>query len=481
MAYNFHPFGMLMPGRYTSDTNSRCLLVSRSTWTTTMMDSCYPPVQLTGTATTLGTATYNSPGGGTFAAAAPRATDAVVLNQTIASGIDNILTFDVVDLKEGDEEGVLVTVLETIDNVPYVIEGGRLRQGKDQRISFRSTGNNIQVVLNGPYTNLILAQICTHYARSTAQTYLVEVCDESKDRYKFGFQGQEKDNELKGVGNSLDFGARIYDSRVARWLSVDNIKKNHLSSYQFGRNSPIVLIDPDGNTEYYFNGKWVASDNQKNGLIGIVKTKGVNKQIKKGTFLYPEPISMKNGDNTNEIFVIESNVLSKANEVLKLSLSEKGENREFGTTMYRDEENPGRYRAAYNGIQEGKEFDLNTAVGMSVELLGGDISIHSHATGVGKINGRNMNADEASGGDMGNMDKEDMTIIVGKKKRSDITAEIVTKDELGVPLKESKTIYHDGRGKSGTIEIYDKDNKSKAVQSISGSDAQKIIDDYSKR
>ncbi|HTO15169.1 MAG TPA: RHS repeat-associated core domain-containing protein [Edaphocola sp.] len=248
MAYNFHPFGMLMPGRYTSDTNSRCLLVSRSTWTTTMVDSCYPAVQLTGTATTLGVATYNSPGGGTFAVAAPSATDAVVLNQTIASGIDNILTFDVMDIKEGDEEGVLVTVLETIDNVPYVIGGGRLRQGKDQRISFRSTGNNIQVVLNGPYSNLILAQICTRYARSTAQTYLVEVCDESKDRYRFGFNGQEKDNELKGIGNSLDFAFRTYDSRLGRFLSQDPLFRSYPwnSSYAFAENDVIRSIDLEG-------------------------------------------------------------------------------------------------------------------------------------------------------------------------------------------------------------------------------------------
>ncbi|HTO15166.1 MAG TPA: hypothetical protein VLZ83_05320 [Edaphocola sp.] len=244
MAYDYYPFGMLMHGRYTSDTNSRCLLVSRNTWTTTMVDSCYPAVQLTGTATTLGVATYNSPGGSTFAAAAPSATDAVVLNQTIASGIDNVLTFDVVDLKEGDEEGVLVTVLETIDNVPYVIGGGRLRQGKDQRISFRSTGNNIQVVLNGPYSNLILAQICTRYARSTAQTYLVEVCDESKDRYTFGYNGIEKVNEIAGIGNHYTALFGEYDPRRGRRWNLDPKPNISISPYSLYANNPILFSDP---------------------------------------------------------------------------------------------------------------------------------------------------------------------------------------------------------------------------------------------
>lgn len=31
----------------------------------------------------------------------------------------------------------------------------------------------------------------------------------------------EKDDEMKGVGNSLNFGDRIYDSRIGDFLSVD--------------------------------------------------------------------------------------------------------------------------------------------------------------------------------------------------------------------------------------------------------------------
>ncbi|HTO15173.1 MAG TPA: hypothetical protein VLZ83_05355 [Edaphocola sp.] len=259
MAYNFYPFGMLMPGRYTSDTNRRCLLVSRSTWTTTMVDSCYSSVQLTGTASVLGVASYSS-SGGTFAAAAPSATDAVVLNQTVASGIDNVLTFDMLDLRDGDKEVVLVTVLETIDNVPYVIGGRRLRQGKDQRISFRSTGNNIQVVLNGPYSNLILAQICTRYARSNAQTYLVEVCDESNDRYRFGFNGQEKVNEIAGVGNHNTAEFWEYDTRLGRRWNLDPIVKPWESGYAVYRNSPIAVADPDGQDGVVTSGSGTETD-----------------------------------------------------------------------------------------------------------------------------------------------------------------------------------------------------------------------------
>ncbi len=67
----------------------------------------------------------------------------------------------------------------------------------------------------------------------------------SSSSYRFGFQGQEKDNEMKGDGNSLDFGARIYDSRLGRFLSVDPLFKKYiyLSSYSFAANNPIKFID----------------------------------------------------------------------------------------------------------------------------------------------------------------------------------------------------------------------------------------------
>ena len=66
--------------------------------------------------------------------------------------------------------------------------------------------------------------------------------------YTFGFNGQHKDNEIKGVGNSLDFGARIYDSRLGKWLSLDPLQSKYpfASPYNFVSNNPIKFIDVDG-------------------------------------------------------------------------------------------------------------------------------------------------------------------------------------------------------------------------------------------
>jgi RHS repeat-associated protein len=298
------------------------MTISKSNWTTVLVDTCISAYSLASAVSTTGTAS-SSTSGGNLVLTAPATSDMLELTQNVVAGVSNTIQLDINRLTGANDNGVQVVIVEEINNVEYVIGSGYLHQGSKQTLTFTPTFDVAKLKIYGPFDEMLIATTCTKKAKTVQHTYLVDVCDEDKDRYRFGFNGMEKDNELKGVGNSLDFGARMYDSRVARWLSVDNIKKNHLSSYQFGGNSPIVLVDPDGNTEYYFNGKWVGSDNQNNGLIGLVKTKDVRNQIKKGTYTYPEPTTMKNGDNTNEIFVMESNVLNSANEVLKNSLTKK--------------------------------------------------------------------------------------------------------------------------------------------------------------
>ena len=75
--------------------------------------------------------------------------------------------------------------------------------------------------------------------------------------YRYGFNGMEQDGELKGIGNSYDYGARFYDPRVARWLSLDPMfmKYESLSGYHFGYNNPIVTIDPNGKENVVVAGK----------------------------------------------------------------------------------------------------------------------------------------------------------------------------------------------------------------------------------
>lgn len=100
--------------------------------------------------------------------------------------------------------------------------------------------------------------------------------------YKFGFNGQEKVNEIAGIGNSLDFGERMYDSRIARFTSRDPLsgKFPYYSPYQFAGNKPIVAIDLDGLEEFYaIDGRLIGAgnpdDKRKMMVLSIEKAKDV--------------------------------------------------------------------------------------------------------------------------------------------------------------------------------------------------------------
>ena len=66
--------------------------------------------------------------------------------------------------------------------------------------------------------------------------------------YRFGFNGVERDDEIKGAENSYDFLFRIYDPRLGRFLSTDPLEKEYPwnSPYTFAENRVIDGKDLEG-------------------------------------------------------------------------------------------------------------------------------------------------------------------------------------------------------------------------------------------
>ena len=73
--------------------------------------------------------------------------------------------------------------------------------------------------------------------------------------YRYGFNGKEKDDEGEfGSITNYDYGFRIYNPAVGRFLSVDPLTKAYpwYTPYQFAGNKPIWAIDLDGLEELIF-------------------------------------------------------------------------------------------------------------------------------------------------------------------------------------------------------------------------------------
>jgi RHS repeat-associated protein len=71
----------------------------------------------------------------------------------------------------------------------------------------------------------------------------------SEDDYRYGFQGQEKDDEIKGgKGNSLNYKYRMHDPRIGRFFSRDPLSKQYAynSPYVFSENRVIDAVELEG-------------------------------------------------------------------------------------------------------------------------------------------------------------------------------------------------------------------------------------------
>ena len=68
------------------------------------------------------------------------------------------------------------------------------------------------------------------------------------DNYRYGFNNAEKDDEISGIGNTYDLGARMYNPRLGRMFSPDPREKEYpwQSTYAYYRNSPIWKLDYKG-------------------------------------------------------------------------------------------------------------------------------------------------------------------------------------------------------------------------------------------
>ena len=73
------------------------------------------------------------------------------------------------------------------------------------------------------------------------------------ENYRYGFQGQAVDDEIKGEGNSLFFKYRIHDPRIGRFLSIDPLAPDYPwnSPYAFSENRVIDSRELEGLERYY--------------------------------------------------------------------------------------------------------------------------------------------------------------------------------------------------------------------------------------
>jgi RHS repeat-associated protein len=84
--------------------------------------------------------------------------------------------------------------------------------------------------------------------------------------YRYAFQAQERDDEVKGEGNSINYTYRMHDTRLGRFFAVDPIggEYPYNSPYAFSENRIINSIEYEGLEA------WVVIEGGPNDEIGHV-------------------------------------------------------------------------------------------------------------------------------------------------------------------------------------------------------------------
>lgn len=106
-----------------------------------------------------------------------------------------------------------------------------------------------------------------------------EIIQLTEKKYRYGFNGQEKDNEVAGEGNINTALFWEYDTRLGRRWNLDPKPETSISDYACLENNPIWHLDPLGDKIIDDNGNEAEVSQRKNGKYKISGSFGIFRRI----------------------------------------------------------------------------------------------------------------------------------------------------------------------------------------------------------
>lgn len=261
--YDYYPFGMLMPERYVEDNTPQCVPVTYTKMVKTKTLITELPLSSADmnlftpfTGTRMGYIT-GSPDEIVIDGnnVDPAGAELVLTSSSVTTGVEVELTTHVVN--NDPMHQITVTLIQddgmgndvqldqaTVDVNDIVTLTGTAVSSLDMRVEYATAGTAGMNVLYARYYtvdqigNDIVAIICNDDGLFGTD-------------YRYGFNGQQKDNEITGTGNSNTAMFWQYDTRLGRRWNLDPVDQIGISNYAVFGNSPIIITDPLGDKLKY--------------------------------------------------------------------------------------------------------------------------------------------------------------------------------------------------------------------------------------
>ncbi|MDD3687815.1 MAG: hypothetical protein PHE56_13760 [Bacteroidales bacterium] len=208
--------------------------------------------------------------------------------------------------------------------------------------------------------------------------------------YLFGFNGQEKDDEVTGQTGSV-YTAMFweYDARIGRRWNIDPVDKPWLSSYHAFSNNPVARIDPLGDDDYFSsNGKFLYRDNSRTDYIRIIPQEKVDELVNKyqenllylGKNVVHIPISVQSEFSQNSVLMSEYRWGMNIEDG-KVAVAKIGKFYARSTNGYDGTENIIGQQASESLMSSGIDPYNNKIrhIGITIELPPATVSGHTHS------------------------------------------------------------------------------------------------------
>jgi RHS repeat-associated protein len=255
--YDYYPFGMLMKERCTSDTATQSVYMSQVVYSPqyTTVNNAMTGASITTTGTTAQTNYNGSISYTGTTAGIKKVLSNLIPNVPVSIKIKVLYNYKPLYIAVGEASAATPN---SYTNLLYsTMSNGSIN------FTFTPTQTNVELsIKEAALTPSIFAtsHLCftidsvnyTQQNGSTSSTQLVQISSKQNDKYRYGFNNMEKDDEIKGAGNSYSFKFRIYDARLGRFLSVDPLASSYPwnSTYAFAENDVIRAIDLEGLEKY---------------------------------------------------------------------------------------------------------------------------------------------------------------------------------------------------------------------------------------